>query len=211
MQTAFRAEIRVLTYWGGDMEKPAENEFVGHSPRNDFGEALSNAISQAKRVLRTDHVLWKLVDMHGEAGGFVQVTELYVKISVGLEGVEARTAPAWFDMRDVNDDSFVIKLWDSRTIAHARAILAGREDAATHVMGKIVDSRVPYNSKWAYHLEPSSISFFENAIEVCDATIRYVEDHLSEVGGPFLPGSIWCPWTSKLVRELTAEEITGDG
>jgi hypothetical protein len=189
------------------MEQAKENEFVGYSPRNDFGEALANAISQAKRVLATDHVVWNLIDVYGEDGGFAQVTELYVRISAGLRLAEATAGPAFFDMRDVNGDSFVIKLWDPATIAHARRIVSGEETGAIHVIGKVVDSRVAYNPEWAYHLDPSSIGFFENAVEVCDATIRYVEDHLIEVGGAFLPGSIWCPWTSTLVRELSEAEL----
>jgi hypothetical protein len=35
-------------------------------------------------------------------------------------------------------------------------------------------------------------------MEVCDASMTYVEDHLDEVGGAFLPGAQWCPWDSKL-------------
>jgi hypothetical protein len=48
------------------------------------------------------------------------------------------------------------------------------------------------------------VRFFEVAIEVCDATMPYVEDHLDEVGGAFLPGGYWCPWTSRLTREVPA-------
>ncbi|WP_433227073.1 hypothetical protein [Microtetraspora malaysiensis] len=39
-------------------------------------------------------------------------------------------------------------------------------------------------------------------LRVCDATIPYVEDHLDEAGGAFLPGLVWCPWSSRLVREV---------
>ncbi|WP_442948058.1 BP74-related protein [Nostoc sp.] len=50
---------------------------------------------------------------------------------------------------------------------------------------------------------PSTISFFPMAIEVCDATTNYVNDHLDEVGGAFLPGLFWCPWSSQLVKEIS--------
>ncbi|GAB4576945.1 MAG: hypothetical protein Tsb0019_03280 [Roseibium sp.] len=189
------------------MDNTNETEFVGHSPRNDFNEALTNAIAQARRVLGTTYVMWELAEVYGETGGFVGASELYVRISVGRKGLASAAGPAFFEMLDVEDNSFVIKLWDPETIAHARRIVSGDETGAIHVMGKVVDSRVAYNPQWDYHLDPTSISFFENAVEVCDATIRYVEDHLSEVGGAFLPGAIWCPWTSKLVRELSGEEM----
>jgi hypothetical protein len=46
------------------------------------------------------------------------------------------------------------------------------------------------------------VEFFDSALEVCDATIQYVEEHLDQVGGTFLPNSIWCPWRSRLIAEI---------
>jgi hypothetical protein len=57
--------------------------------------------------------------------------------------------------------------------------------------------------QWDFHYNPDTISFADAAIEVCDATIPYVEDHLDEAGGPFLPGLYWCPWTGRLTAEVT--------
>jgi len=51
-------------------------------------------------------------------------------------------------------------------------------------------------------LDPKSIKFAQTGIEVCDANIEYVEDHLDEVGGAFLPGCQWCPWESRIVRQI---------
>jgi hypothetical protein len=47
------------------------------------------------------------------------------------------------------------------------------------------------------------ISFFEMSIEVCDAATGYVEQHLAEVGGAFLPGWRWCPWSSRVMEEVS--------
>lgn len=99
---------------------------------------------------------------------------------------------------------FTILLNDPVKIAKAREIIAKK--LSLHVSGIIVKSSASYNSKWSYHLEPSSISFFENAIEVCDSGIEYVEEHLSEVGTDFLPGSRWCPWGSQLLSEVTVSK-----
>jgi hypothetical protein len=100
------------------------------------------------------------------------------------------------------DQPFVIKLVQPDKISLARRILAGEENEKVHVMGKIIKRPVEYNPGWSYHLEPESIQFFQVAIQVCDAPTRYVEDHLDEVGGAFLPGGFWCPWRSKLTREV---------
>lgn len=104
-------------------------------------------------------------------------------------------------------DTFTIMLTDTAKIQEARDIVSGVQTDATSVMGTIVKAPRPYNPYWSYHLDPPSISFFENAIEVCDAAPRYVEEHLSEVGEAFLPGSVWCPWSSRVVAELELHSL----
>ncbi len=85
---------------------------------------------------------------------------------------------AYFEFEDVNQDRFVIKLVERRKIAHARAILRGEEVEGQSVGGTIVKRTARYNPEWSYHLKPRSIEFFDFAIEVCDASIIYVEEHL---------------------------------
>jgi hypothetical protein len=109
---------------------------------------------------------------------------------------------------DPDTTTFTIKLTDAEQIAHARRILSGKETPARHVSGIIVKTPAPYNPPWKFHLSPESIHFFEVATEVCDATIQYVADHLAEVGGAFLPGNRWCPWSSQLVREVKPQSVT---
>ncbi|EFA82880.1 conserved hypothetical protein [Heterostelium album PN500] len=106
---------------------------------------------------------------------------------------------AYFVFSDGHDE-FVIKLTDPSRIAEAREII--RTNATKGVMGIIVKQPVWYNFQWNYYLDPASITFFEMAMEVCDASVSYTEEHLSEVGTDFLPGNRWCPWSSKLVREI---------
>jgi hypothetical protein len=98
-------------------------------------------------------------------------------------------------------DTFVIALTDPATIAEARALASGQEPSK-HVTGLVVAESVPYNAPWSFHLDSASISFAEMSIEVCDAATSYVEEHLGEVGGAFLPGRRWCPWSSRVVAEV---------
>lgn len=118
------------------------------------------------------------------------------------EGTARPVRAAYFEFTDASRQTAVIKITDPATIQHARNLLRGTTQERPHVAGKIVKSPAPYNRKWSFHLDPASITFFELAIEVCDASIPYVEEHLDEVGGAFLPGNRWCPWSSRLVREL---------
>ena len=110
---------------------------------------------------------------------------------------------AYFRFTDTNGQPrFVIELNDDAKIAHARKILSGEEKNRIHVHGRILKRPVPYNPGWSFHLDPITIDFFEVAIEVCDASMQYVEDHLDEACGAFLPGCHWCPWSSRLVDEV---------
>ncbi len=101
-----------------------------------------------------------------------------------------------------NAPEFIFKLTDEDRIAEARRILSGEEKNKIHVHGRLSRSKAPYNPRWNFYLKPETINFFEVAIEVCDATTEYVEDHLDEAGGAFLPGLHWCPWSSRLTREI---------
>ncbi|GAM19835.1 hypothetical protein SAMD00019534_030100, partial [Acytostelium subglobosum LB1] len=98
---------------------------------------------------------------------------------------------------------FNIMLTNQTLIDHARDLIKNRTTDNPHVMGIVVPKRALYNPFWSYHLDSKSIVFFDFAIEVCDAAISYVQEHLSEVGGAFLPGNIWCPWSSQVVNELS--------
>ncbi|WP_405020548.1 calmodulin-binding protein [Kitasatospora sp. NBC_00070] len=118
-------------------------------------------------------------------------------------GAGTTAASAYFEFTD-GTDTFVFKLTDSAKIQQARNILSGVETETVGVMGKVVKTPAFYNTPWKYQLAPNSVSFFGMAVEVCDAGISYVNNHLSEVGGALLPGSTWCPWQSKLTREITA-------
>ncbi|MGN9845746.1 BP74-related protein [Nonomuraea sp. H19] len=116
----------------------------------------------------------------------------------------AQAAPtAYFVMTDITREEFVVQLTDPGKIQHARDLLSGATEDRPHVVGRIIKRPTPYNPRWSYHLNPDTVDFFDYAIEVCDATIPYVEDHLDEAGGAFLPGLVWCDWSSRLVRELT--------
>jgi uncharacterized protein (TIGR03437 family) len=103
-----------------------------------------------------------------------------------------------------SQQTFVIRLLDPALIQQARAILAATE--GKHVMGKIVKAPAFYNTPLSFHLDPHSIQFFDFAIEVCDGSITYTQEHLEEVGGSFLPGNTWCPWGSRLKAEIAPPE-----
>jgi hypothetical protein len=115
--------------------------------------------------------------------------------------------PAYFAFHQLSPKGeikeFVFQLENPKTIAEARAILRDHKTLKSHVQGTIVPRPVSYNSGWSFHLDPASIGFFEMQIEVCDANATFVEEHLGEIGGSFLPKCFWCPWSSKLAAEVS--------
>jgi hypothetical protein len=117
-------------------------------------------------------------------------------------GTSADSAGVFFMFAD-GKDTFIFKLTAPKRIQEARDILDGKEKRKVHVSGVVVKEPAAYNAPWHYRLNPDTVSFFENSAEVYDSSARYVEDHLAEVGGDFLPGNRWCPWSSRLVQEVT--------
>lgn len=97
---------------------------------------------------------------------------------------------------------FIFALEDEAKVLAARTILADPHGFKKAVSGTIVERPVWYNPGWSFHLAPDSIGFFELAAEVCDANVTWVEEHLGEIGGSALPQMFWCPWSSRLVREV---------
>ena len=106
--------------------------------------------------------------------------------------------------------TFVIELVDEERIKEARSLLKETNDKASkHVKGKVVIAPVGYNSPWSWHLNPTTISFAEADIEVCDSTIVYLEEHLDEVGGAYLPHNNFCPWSSRVIEEVEFNSSVG--
>ena len=123
------------------------------------------------------------------------------------EAALAADTPAYFLFEQKSPkgqtEQFTFKLTDPSRIAEARKILANKTDLRRSVEGTIVKQKAAYNPRWSFYQDPPTIAFFETAIEVCDANVTYVEEHLDEVGGSALPRSFWCPWSSRLTAEVT--------
>ncbi|GAM21593.1 hypothetical protein SAMD00019534_047680 [Acytostelium subglobosum LB1] len=128
---------------------------------------------------------------------FIQIIAALLVIQVAL----ASARNAYFVFSDGTDE-FTIKLTDPAKIAHARGLISGAVTDAPHINGIIVKQPAWYNPFWSFYLDSNTISFFDAAMEVCDAGINYTEEHLAEVGGALLPGNRWCPWHSRVVREV---------
>ncbi|MEM8534867.1 MAG: hypothetical protein AAGF95_28765 [Chloroflexota bacterium] len=100
-------------------------------------------------------------------------------------------------------ETFVFRTDDPVVIQEARDVLAGKPSRM--VIGTIVKEPRDYNLPWSYHLEPETVRFTDGAVEVCDAGIQFIEDHLTEVCDATLPDCEWCPWNSRIIAEVTPD------
>ena len=125
-------------------------------------------------------------------------------LGVGSDGTArplATCAPdAFFCVTD-GLDSFTLWLNDSSRIQQARDLLQDPTILANSVGGNLLEVSFPFNPWWSFAFDPTSVYFFENAIEACDASIAWVDAN----GAPV--GSQWCPWGSRLLRELDPDAV----
>lgn len=106
---------------------------------------------------------------------------------------------------------FVFAVTNPIVIQRLRDILDGTyQESDVHINGKIILSRADYNEEWPFHLDPNTVDTFNSSIEHCDADPFEIEDHLSLVGrsdpddpdAGFLTDYYWCPYDSRLIREV---------
>jgi hypothetical protein len=138
-----------------------------------------------------EYLLVRAVDVDGDSLGSYDS-------AAGNEGrVNSACDPPeeYFCVSDATGDSFVMKLTEQWKIDHARNVIRGIEQELVHVGATTTGGAVPWNPGWQFHIPPTAVYFFANALEICDASIDQVDQ-----GGP--PAGHWCPWTSQIVGEL---------
>lgn len=142
--------------------------------------------------------------MRGYVIGSTRLVAFFLAVvftAIPIRGQGAPTEAYFVFDSPPGSDTFVFKLSDSQKIQQARDILASGTPKI--VAGTIIKQPVYYNFAWSYHLDPESIQFLDLAAEVCDASIRYLEENL-ESAYP-----VWCPWLSRLLKEIPSPAKPG--
>ena len=110
---------------------------------------------------------------------------------------------AYFKVYDgAGSPDFIIRLTDPETILFARNQITIPVEQRLSVTGIIVKEASCWNPNYGYYYSPDTVEFFELAMEVCDSTFSYTQEHIDEAGGAFLPGLRLCPWGSFVVEEI---------
>jgi hypothetical protein len=92
----------------------------------------------------------------------------------------------------VGTETFRQHITSAAGIQGALALWKGTSNAGIPV-GTLSCKCTGWNCEWDFHMEPESITFAHDAIELCDGTPSYVNSHCAEFGG----GS-YCPWSAQL-------------
>lgn len=125
--------------------------------------------------------------------------------------------------------SLTIKLTDQEKIDHAREIIQyngsfpdGGIDYESNVLGKVIKEPADYNLGWSFHLEPSTIDFWDLAIMQCQWPPIVIENNLPDnicTGTILGPDCILCwgtPFEEVIIEcsvddDCSEEQVCPDG
>jgi hypothetical protein len=119
-----------------------------------------------------------------------------VALVAGLSGcVQSGPTVVTFEVAD--QGTYKIELATPELIQHVKDLMAGSEEGRIPV-GTIVRDDPGVNAPWSWHIDPATLHFADNTIEVCDGLPEYVEDGT-------LTSDVYCPWSAVVI------DLTGPG
>jgi hypothetical protein len=106
-------------------------------------------------------------------------------------GSQPVEAPAVATFEVAGSEQYKIELVTDDLVDHARRLLAGEEIAAIP-LGRVVRNDPSVNTPWSWHVDPSSLTFADVTIEVCDGLPSHVE-------GGLITSADFCPWSAEVI------------
>lgn len=89
------------------------------------------------------------------------------------------------------EQTFKVELATPELIQHAKDLLGGK-DVSSIPIGTVVRDDPGVNAPWSWHIDPATLEFADQTIEVCDGLPEYVEDGT-------VTSDSYCPWSAKIV------------
>jgi len=125
--------------------------------------------------------------------GFLIVAAIIVTFACHSESpVQSPPSGEYFTVQ-VGTQNFVMFATDAETIRLAKDNFNGKNHRFPS--GHIIEGDGGFNQPWNWHFVAEDVRMVEVAIEVCDGTPGYVNDHLSD----YL-GTAFCPWSAKVIK-----------
>ena len=117
-------------------------------------------------------------------------------VAVALAGCGS-SEPTVVTFEVADQGTYKVELITDEQIQHVKDLMAGSEEGRIPV-GTIVRNDPGVNAPWSWHIDPKTLEFADNTIEVCDGLPEYVEDGT-------LTSDVYCPWSAVVV------DLTGPG
>ena len=112
-------------------------------------------------------------------------------IAIALTVLASLPRPVVATFEVAGGETYKIELATPELIGHAEALLAG-EDVAAIPLGTVVRDDPGPNGPWSWHIDPETLEFADQTIEVCDGLPSYVEDRT-------VTSEQFCPWSAEIV------------
>ena len=107
-------------------------------------------------------------------------------------GSSAHDPLAVFEM--AGQETYMVELATPELVQHAQDLLDGK-DVAAIPLGTVVRKGTGVNAGWSWHIDPATLEFADQAIEVCDGLPSSVEDGT-------VTSDTYCPWSAKVIDIL---------
>jgi len=88
--------------------------------------------------------------------------------------------------------TYKIELATPELIQHVKDLKSGATEDGRIPVGTIVRDDPGVNAPWSWHIDPATLEFADQTIEICDGLPEYVEDMT-------LTSDVYCPWSAEVI------------
>ncbi len=112
---------------------------------------------------------------------------LPVLVILALSGC-VQSGPTIVTFQVAHQSTYKIELTTPEQIQHVKDLMAGLRKG-TIPLGTIVRDDAGVNAPWSWHIDPKTLQFADQTIEVCDGLPEHVQDGT-------LTSDTYCPWSA---------------
>ena len=109
-----------------------------------------------------------------------------------LSGCAAQGGPTVVTFEVAGQSTYRIELVTPEQIQHVKDLMAGGESGRIPI-GTVIRDDPSVNAPWSWHIDPTTLEFADQTIEVCDGLPEYVEDGT-------VTSDSYCPWSAVPVK-----------
>lgn len=112
--------------------------------------------------------------------------------AIALSGcVQSGPTVVTFEVAD--QGTYKIELITDEQIQHVKDLMSGATEDGRIPVGTVVRDDPGVNAPWSWHIDPKTLEFADQTIEVCDGLPQYVEDGT-------VTSDTYCPWSAVPIK-----------